>query len=165
MQCRHFCMQHTCIYRDIFCCLRLLKRLTVLQRVCINKAGKYCLLQMSELCTSSNLSVRTVDTIFSTWVPVLVAIVAASDAYDTYLFDYCARKSFQRKSETPGTDPTYGMSASNTKTMNLKATVESIESWYIRRSPIVIIVFLRSRGGGGGRGCFQLGRRRGNGGT
>lgn len=73
-------------------------------------------------------------------MPVLVAIVEASDAYDTSLFDYCARKSFQRKSETPGTDPTYGMSASNTETMILKATVESIGSWYIHRSPVVVIV-------------------------
>lgn len=74
-------------------------------------------------------------------MPVLDAIVAVSDAYDTCLFDYYAKKSLQGKSETPGTDPTYGMSASNTETMILKATVESVQSSYIHRSPIVIIVF------------------------
>lgn len=73
-------------------------------------------------------------------MPVLGVIVAASDAYDTSLLDYCARKSFQRNSEAPGTDPTYGTSASNTETMILKVTVDSIWSWYIQRSPIVIIV-------------------------
>jgi hypothetical protein len=38
------------------------------------------------------------------------------------------------------------MSAANTEAMILKATVESIGSWYIHRSPIVIIVFLGPRG-------------------
>lgn len=60
-------------------------------------------------------------------MPVLGAIVAAFDPYDTYLYDYCARKSFQGKSEALGTEPTYGMSASNTETIILKATVESID--------------------------------------
>jgi hypothetical protein len=60
-------------------------------------------------------------------VPVLGAIVAASDANDTCLLDYGAMKSFQGKSEAPGTNPTYGMSAYNTKTV-LKASVESIGS-------------------------------------
>jgi len=38
---------------------------------------------MSDVCASSNVSVQIVDTIFSTWVPVLGDIVAASDANDT----------------------------------------------------------------------------------
>ena len=74
-------------------------------------------------------------------MPVLDAIVAASDAYDTSLYDYCTNKSFQEELEAPGTDPTYGMSASSTETMTLKATVESRGSRYIHRSPIVVIVF------------------------
>lgn len=50
----------------------------------------------------------------------------------------------------PGTDPTYGMSASNTETMYLKATVQSIWRWDIH-TPFTNRkhCFLGSKGKGG----------------